>query len=325
MCLAEENSNNTERRIDHTMEETSVYYINGINKLFKVDPSGEKNTVTMPDVTLGLAISPDHRALAVACAESGTHMVDPISLGTMHTLDCGHSMIAAFSTIDDEGQYLAVGGSSETPVHLFAIPSYDLIASRGSAGLGQHIHAVCFSPSARLLVVGICSKNQSCFVLNVPQLDTIHELVGHSDWVYGCAFLSDSTVVTASRDRSARAWDAGTGEGLAGLDIKSRSDVTSVAASPNGALFATGSADGWLIIYDTTTHQRVRCIHVGYSLPRVHFINDDVVISGGQKVELIDVHTGDIVKTIDGSCYYARGIASSLLLSPRLGLPAVIV
>jgi tRNA A-37 threonylcarbamoyl transferase component Bud32 len=63
----------------------------------------------------------------------------------------------------------------------------------------------------------------------------------HSDWIWEVAFSSDGRyVATASKDRSARVWDASTGNPV-GEVMKHEHPVWSVAFSPNGKYVLTGS------------------------------------------------------------------------------------
>ena len=69
-------------------------------------------------------------------------------------------------------------------------------------------------------------------------------LAGHADWIRAVAFSPDgSKLATASDDRTAKVWDAATGEELSTLT--GHDDfVGSVAFSPDGTRLATASWDG---------------------------------------------------------------------------------
>ena len=75
-------------------------------------------------------------------------------------------------------------------------------------------------------------------------------LFGHADHVTSVAFSPDGTwIVTASKDQTAKVWDARSGAAL--LDLKGHlSPVTSVAFSPDGTRIVTGSSDWTAKVWD---------------------------------------------------------------------------
>jgi WD40 repeat protein len=83
----------------------------------------------------------------------------------------------------------------------------------------------------------------------------------HGGAVWAVAFSPDGTrVATGSRDRSARVYDAGTGQELARLDHDE--PVWAMAFSPDGTRVATGSDDRSAQIFgvvpDLLLHQAFR-------------------------------------------------------------------
>ena len=78
----------------------------------------------------------------------------------------------------------------------------------------------------------------------------LQTLEGHTDFVNCCAYSPDGAcVVTASRDETARIWDAKTGAVLRTLE--GHADwVSCCAFSPDGARVVTASADRTARIWD---------------------------------------------------------------------------
>jgi WD40 repeat protein/serine/threonine protein kinase/tetratricopeptide (TPR) repeat protein len=85
----------------------------------------------------------------------------------------------------------------------------------------------------------------------------IFTLYGHTNQVRGVAFSPDGTqLATGSYDKTARVWDAHTGEPR--LVLKGHTNaVTGVAFSPDGARLATGSSDKTAKIWDVRTGEQL--------------------------------------------------------------------
>jgi WD40 repeat protein len=83
-------------------------------------------------------------------------------------------------------------------------------------------------------------------------------LKGHSDAVWGLAFSRDGQrIITASRDNTARIWDAGTGLQI-GDPLTGHTDwVYRAAFSPDGKRIITASADGTARIWDGATGKTI--------------------------------------------------------------------
>ncbi|HEX7841255.1 MAG TPA: hypothetical protein VF469_27440 [Kofleriaceae bacterium] len=77
--------------------------------------------------------------------------------------------------------------------------------------------------------------------------------LGHSSRVLAATFSPDGTrVVTASQDKTARVWDATTGQPMTG-PLKHGGAVFTAAFSPDGARVVTASEDRTARVWDATT------------------------------------------------------------------------
>jgi WD40 repeat protein len=80
------------------------------------------------------------------------------------------------------------------------------------------------------------------------------QLQGHDDFVFSVAFSPDgSKIVSGSRDKTIRVWDASTGVEMLPHLQGHRSGVTSVAFSPNGSKIVSGSYDRTIRVWDAST------------------------------------------------------------------------
>lgn len=79
---------------------------------------------------------------------------------------------------------------------------YDIQESYwGSCG----IHTVAVNPAGDMVATG-GDEPADCVVLRLPDFQPVQTLVGHMDWVFGAAWVSDRHVVTGSRDQSVALW-----------------------------------------------------------------------------------------------------------------------
>ncbi|KAK9918446.1 hypothetical protein WJX75_004149 [Coccomyxa subellipsoidea] len=86
---------------------------------------------------------------------------------------------------------------------------------------GCGIHSIALSPDRRLLATGGANPSD-CQILAVrddacsaatpkaPLLEPVQTLVGHMDWVFGTAWVTDRHVVTGSRDQHLKLWKVDT-------------------------------------------------------------------------------------------------------------------
>ena len=118
----------------------------------------------------------------------------------------GHTAASTAAAFSADGAYL-VTGSDDATARVWSTATGGLLAT--SPDHGGLVAAVAISPDNSLAASGNLSGRARVFpVTGGPAL----ELAGHGDEIYSLAFAPDGTrLVTASKDRTARVWDAVTG------------------------------------------------------------------------------------------------------------------
>ena len=104
----------------------------------------------------------------------------------------------------------------------------------------------------------------------------------HIDFVQGAAFSPDGRLLaTASRDRTARLWEASTGKELARLVHDDA--VLSVAFSPDSRILASGSSDRSVRLWDTTSGQEIGRLNHNDVVRAVAFSPDGRILAAADQ------------------------------------------
>jgi serine/threonine protein kinase len=129
-------------------------------------------------------------------------------------------------------------------------------------------------------------------------------LAGHEGDVVSAQFSPDGArIVTASKDKTARVWDAATGESLATL-VGHEREVESAHFSPDGARIVTASWDKTARVWDAVTGKSLATL-VGHEhfVRSAHFSPDGtriVTVSSDKTVRVWDAAAGKSLATLAG-------------------------
>jgi WD40 repeat protein/serine/threonine protein kinase len=294
-----------------------------------------------PEWIVDMAATPDGR-LAVTCCDDGKLRVwsldDAKLLRTLETTgDAG-----TFTSVDisADGQLAAAACAAEGTIRLWNLqtgeelktPTNNPLApspSEGRAGEGGapgtsaaflsfgkntgRVWAARFAPSSReLLIIG----GNDAQLLDLASRETTARFSPHG--VVASADLSpDGTrAVTGSWDRTAKIWDAATGNVLVKLPALHEGYINSACFSPDGKRVLTASDDGTARLWNANTGEPLDVILRGHTGP-IHqalFSPDGkqiLTVSGDKSARLWDAESGDPVKPLAGHEWAVRCAAFS--------------
>ena len=143
----------------------------------------------------------------------------------------------------------------------------------------------------------------------------VRNFTGHSDWLFGLAFSPDGRLLaTASRDQTARLWDAAAGSTVRILTGHT-DGVTRVAFSPDGGVLATASGDRTVRLWDAAAGNTVRILtgHADW-VRGVAFSPDGNVLataSDDKTARLWDAASGKTIRSFTGHTDWLFGLAFS--------------
>jgi Tol biopolymer transport system component len=140
-------------------------------------------------------------------------------------------------------------------------------------------------------------------------------LKGHSHRIYFAAVSPDGQrIVTGSEDRTAKVWEANTGQEL--LELRGHlAGIESVAFSPDGRRIATGSLDGRAKVWDAATGQELLTFkgHSSWIMSVAFSPDGQRIVTGSEDktAKVWEAATGSELLTLQGHSALVNCVAFS--------------
>ena len=252
-----------------------------------------------------LAVTPDGQMLVLATKEN-TLVVESSSLKIIKTLETGKTYAVSISP---DGKNVAIGGKDKTVI-VYSLPLLERTAEKK-----QHestVRAIAFSPSSRLVVSG--SDDKTAIIWRLPNLELLQTLTGHSESINVAIFPSENIVITGSADTTIRIWSLRANQPSTNQSIIThKNDVTCLASSPNGRLFASGGNDNVIFIFDSASWECTQRIECSNHVVEIRFKDNNTIIAGisNNKLFVYDVNNGSRIESAFAFHESVSGLAIS--------------
>lgn len=238
----------------------------------------------------GLAIAPDGEKFSSA---GNTDEIKVWSLKTGMVLQTlkGHLSIVGALAISDNGKFLASGSKIGMLLRTFdevalktgqyrSIKIWDIKTGQELNSLTGHNDDICalaISADGKILVSS--SEDRTIKVWDLDHGQVQHTLTGHSHWVKVVALSPDQPTLASLGYGTLKFWNLSTGQLLSSYTGHSDS-VIRLTPSPDGQVFASGSRDRNIKIWNLQTCQEI-CTLVGKLDRQLSFIvtSDEEIVS----------------------------------------------
>lgn len=220
---------------------------------------------------------PYTRQNRVSLLEDMVHCEDRVPRKILHRLE-GHTDEVWFVQFSHKGEYLA--SSSKDAVVIVWRSQALLKGECGSANtilhkLRGHSQMVCFlswSPDDEFLLSTGDDKTVRLWSMKSGNCCRVFEK--HTGPITACAWMPDGkTFFSGAHDQKLFEWNATTGETVASYDVPDR--VNDLAVSTNGNLLLAACSDNSILVFSTTTKQRLSLMTEAHSITSLFLSADN--------------------------------------------------
>jgi WD40 repeat protein len=278
----------------------------------RIATAGDDGTVRLWNASTGapLAVIGDHQpgAVSVAWSPDGARVASGDTAGRIRiwraadggferTLEHARTPTAAVPSsvaFSPDGRHVA-SANEQIGVEVWRVDTGERIASMAGS---ENVTYAEFSPRSDRLIGASQGGTAIAWHLDGRR---IVDLSGHQGPIWRARYSRDGTrVVTNSIDRTARIWDAESGQPLAVLRGHEQR-VTDATFSPDGATIATASADRTARIWNASSGE-LRHVMRGHAaqVNRLLFVDDAtlITVAGDGTARVWDVRSGIEIATL---------------------------
>ncbi len=268
------------------------------------------------DFVYGVAFHPDGERVASASWDGTVRIWNATTRKQLSAMSYGANTIVASVAFHPNGNLLASLGRDEAvrlwdvetgrEVHRWNLPSFNWQDSR-----------LAFSPDGRFLAAG--SYDRKIRIWDVKSKAEYAVLSGHTATIRDLTFSHDSkwlASVSELPDRTVRIWDVEKREPVAALEGHTET-VYAVAFDPKSRVLASGSNDGTVRLWDTSSWTKLDVLKHGTNVYSLAFSRDGSRLASAcadNKIRLWDVANREgasEVAELQGHTDYVHSIAFS--------------
>ena len=265
-----------------------------------------------------IAAFPSDDEIVVSTA-TVTEVLSLPTLEVKSVLDIGEGEAGANClSYSPDGRWLAAGRFRH--MHLFSAAGYERVemgtmAASADCHSGDEINVLNFTPSSDKIAAGTSGGDIAAW--RVPSLEQLFMIPspdrGLGNLVISLLFLSDSVLANSYHSHDMKKiflWNAEDGAPVKQL-TNHRHRVLSMALSPDGKTFASGSNDCVVLIFDAATYKCKKYIDMPSIVMGMCFASNDILLASNisDSILSVNVKTTKIASLSEIKHRYSRAIA----------------